>query len=98
DRPSSKEQPGERTKEQSNEPQKSIESGGDQPAEDRATDRTSRSENQPGARKGQTGEPQRSPEAKPRVEEKQSERTNPDHDKSDKQESKKPKKEEPQSE
>jgi hypothetical protein len=94
----SKEQPGERTKERSNEPRKPIESRGNQPAEDRATDRTSPSENQSEPRKDQTGEPQRSPEAKPRVEEKQSERTNPDHDKSEKQESKKPKKEEPQSE
>jgi hypothetical protein len=90
--------PGERTKEQSNEPRKAIEPRGDQPGEDRPNDRSSRSENQPEAKKSQPGELQRSPEARPRVEEKQSQRTSPDHDKGEKQEPKKPKKEEPKSE
>ena len=89
--------PGERRKDLSNEP-KQTEPRGDQPAKDRANDRTTRSENQPEAKKGQPGEPQRLPEARPRVEEKKSERTNPEYDKSEKQESKKPKKEEPQPE
>jgi hypothetical protein len=90
--------PGERTKEQSNKPRKPIEPRGDPPARDRANDRSSRSENQPEAKKGRPGEPERSPEARPRVEKKQSERRNPDHDKGENEQSKKPKKEEPNSE
>jgi hypothetical protein len=70
----------------------------DRPAEVRANDRTSRSENQPEAKKGQPREPQRSSETRPGVEEKQPARMNPEHDKSEKQESKKPKKDESKSE
>jgi hypothetical protein len=89
--------PGERRKEQSNEPEKQTEPRRNEPAEGRANDRTSQQENQREERKGQPGEPQRSPEARPRLEEKKSERANPEHGSSEKQESKKPKKEESQS-
>ena len=89
--------PGEPTKEELNESRKPAEPRGDQAPEDRGTDKTSHSENQRESKR-EPADSQRSPEPRPRLEEKQSERTNADHDRSQKQESKKPKKEEPQSE
>jgi hypothetical protein len=98
DHHSSKEQPkvrnqssGGPAKEQSNEPPNPIESRG----ELRPNDRSSRPENQAEPKKGQHEEPQRSTEGRPRTEEKQPERINQDHGKSDKEKSKEPKKEEP---
>ena len=98
DQSPSKDQPRERTKEQSNEPPKQSEPRGDRTAEDRTNDRATHSENQRESKREQPADSQRSPEPRRWLEEKQSERTNPDHDKGEKQESKKPKKEEPQSE
>jgi hypothetical protein len=90
--------PREPAKEESNETRKLAEPSRNEAVKDGTSDRATHSENQPEANKGQRGEPQRSTEARPQAEEKQSERTSPDYDRSGKQGSKKPKKEEPQSE